>query len=186
MRMFLLWFANVQKSRWRTNCIRGWLKNVLCRFSPENRGLHDNYVSAFHTCEMSLSVFWPSTCAWGGRRSPEWIASSGAKSAVAESICAGKCTAAIIHFKWHSFTKRMGWRMAALRIFSEWQAVRVKMKNQVRSDNHTDNLSARLLRVDTDLMIHKQSMNMCVCKCKNPFWPVRVVHVFFNFRGLRV
>lgn len=56
----------------------------------ENSGLHDDYVGAFHTCEMSLSVFWPSTRAWGSWRSPEWAASSWAESTTTESICAGK------------------------------------------------------------------------------------------------
>lgn len=39
---------------------------------------------------MSISVFWPSTCAWGSWRSTEWTTSRRAPSATTESLCTGK------------------------------------------------------------------------------------------------
>lgn len=39
---------------------------------------------------MSISVFWPSTRAWGSWRSTEWTTSRRAPSAATESLCTGK------------------------------------------------------------------------------------------------
>lgn len=39
---------------------------------------------------MSISVFWPSTRAWGSWRSTEWATSRRAPSATTESLCTGK------------------------------------------------------------------------------------------------